>query len=178
MKRFAQTIVAILFAPIGIALGILVFGTLGIMAIPLSVRGYFEHRQWLRRMECSGRTLLTDEISKRGGSGTLIVDQPGWGGKAKYCWWTPDDIESLAPVPITSLAERFESLKSELNADSLPFDRWIYNIYLSPDDGTAYLVTSKRGDLVASQLRANMVDLKLVETWSATVGEFSEQNAG
>ncbi|MGI9467967.1 MAG: hypothetical protein ACR2OA_12670 [Rubripirellula sp.] len=178
MNRFAQTVVTVLLAPFGLALGILVFGTLGIMVIPLSVRGYFEHRQWFQRMRCSGRTLASEEISGRGGSGTLIVDQPGWKGKAKYCWWTPDDVESLTPVPITSLSERFESVKYELNADSLPLDRWIYNTYLSYGDGTAYLVTTKRGDLVASQLQADMIDLQLIETWSAPVGEFGGQNAG
>ena len=59
-------------------MGILAFRTLGIMAIPLSVRGYFEHREWLEKMACAGRTLEPTEIAKRGG------DQPGWGGKAKH----------------------------------------------------------------------------------------------
>ena len=83
MKRIAQTIVTILFAPFGIAMGILAFRTLGIMALPLSVRGYFEHHEWLEKMACAGRTLEPTEIAERGG-GTLIVDQPGWGGKAKH----------------------------------------------------------------------------------------------
>ena len=178
MKRLSKTIVTILMAPYAIVIGILVFGTLGVIAIPLSMRGRIEHRRWLRQMDRSGRTLTPIKIAELGGTGTLIVDQPGWGGKAKYCWWTPDDVESLAPVPITSLTERFESLKSELNADSLPLDRWIYNTYLSRDGGSAYLVATKRGDLVASQLRADLVNLNLVETWSGPVGEFGEQSAG
>jgi hypothetical protein len=178
MKRIAQTIVTMLLAPFGIAMCLLVFGVLGIIAIPLSVRSHFEHRRWLKQMRRSKRTLTPTEIVERGGSGTLIVDQPGWGGKAKYCWWTPDNIDSLAPLPITPLADRIESLNSRLDADDLPLDRWIYDTYLSPDSGTAYLVTTKRGDLVASQLYADMVNLNLIETWSAPVREFGAQNAG
>lgn len=178
MKRIAQTIVTILLAPFGVALGLLVFGVLGIIAIPLSVRGHFAHRRWLRTMHRSKRTLTPTGIAERGGSGTLIVDQPGWGGKAKYCWWTPDSLDLLTPIPIRPLADRIESLKFQLDADDLSLDRWIYDRYLSRDTGTAYLVTTKRGDLVASQLQADMVNLNVIETWSAPVGEFGAQSAG
>ena len=163
MKRIAQTIVTILLAPFVIALGLLVFGVLGILAIPLSVRGHFEHRKWLRKMRSSARMLTPADISERGGAGTLIVDQPGWGGKAKYCWWTPDDIDSLSPVKITPLADRIESLKSKIDDDDLLLDRWIYSEYLSRDTGTAFLVTTQRGDLIASTLQAYLVDLQMVE---------------
>ena len=168
----------VLLAPFGIAIGLLVFCALGLISIPMSIRGHFEHRAWLRAMHSEHRTITPSGITDRGQSGTLIVDQPGWGAKAKYCWWTPDDLDSLSPVRITPLADRIESLKFKLDADSLPLDRWIYDTYLSRDSGMAYLVTTKRGDLVATQLQTDMVNLKIIETWSAPVCEFSEQNAG
>lgn len=163
--------VTILLAPFGIALGLLVFGVLGLIAIPLYVRGYFEHRDWLRKMRMSKRILTSTEIKDRGGSGTLIIDQPGWGGKTKYCWWTPDDIATLAPVRITPLTDRIESLKSRIDPDDLAFDRWIYNNYLSRSNGKAYLLTTRRGDLFASQLQTDMVKLTLIETWTAPVAD-------
>ena len=172
MKSVAKTLAAILLAPIGIALGMLVFGTLGIIAIPFSIRGHFEHRKWLHAMRSSGRTRTAAEILAGNESGTLIVDQPGWGGKAKYCWWTPDDIESLAPIEITPLKDRIEAMKSEITFDSLPLDRWIYDRYLSSANGTAYLVAIRRGDNVAALLQADLDDLRLIETWSGPFGEF------
>lgn len=178
MKRIAQTVVAILLAPFVIILGLFVFAVLGIIALPLCVRGHFEHREWLRKMRSSGRTLTTKEIAERGGTGTLIVDNPGWGGNSRYLWWTPDDIESLSPVLIVPMTERIQALKFTIDDDALPFDRWIYNAYLSRDTGTAYLVTSLHGDSVASQMRADMVNLRLVETWSAPIRGFGTQNGG
>ena len=178
MKRIGQILATVLLAPFGIAIGLLVFGVLGLISIPMSIRGHFEHRAWLREMHSEHRTITPSGIAERGQSGTLIVDQPGWGGKAKYCWWTPDDLDSLSPVQITPLADRIESLESMLDADSLPLDRWIYDTYLSRVCGTAYLVTTKRGDLIATQLQTDMVNLKLIETWSAPVTEFGAQNAG
>ena len=178
MKHIGKTIVSILLAPFALVLGLLVFGTLGVMCIPMSIRGHFEHKAWLREMRTSNRTITPEQIAKRGGTGTLIVDKPDWGAKASYCWWTPDDLNSLSPVEITRLSERIESLQSKLEPDDLPLDRWIHENYLSHETGLAYLVTTTRGDVLASQMQDNMVNLEVVETWSAPVAEFGAQNAG
>ena len=176
MKRVAQIAKALVLAPFGIAIGILVFGVLGIMAIPISISGYFEQRKWLREMRASGRTRTAEELAEGEKSGTLIVDNPGWAGKSKYCWWTPDDIESLAPMSITPFEERMESLKSEFGPDSLPLDRWVYDNYLSDTIGKAYLVAARGGDLVASKLQTQMIDSKLIRTWSGPVSEFGRSD--
>jgi len=57
-------------------------------------------------------------------------------------------LESKGPpikVQITSLTDRTESLKSKIDADDLPLDRWIYDNYLSRDNGMTYLVATRRG---------------------------------
>lgn len=178
MKHIGKTIVTILFAPFALVLGVLVFGTLGLMCIPMSIRGHFEHKAWLREMRTSNRTITPEQIAKRGGTGTLIVDKPDWGAKANYCWWTPDDLHSLSPVEITRLSERIESLQSKLEPDDLPLDRWIHENYLSTETGLAYLVTTEGGDALAGQMQDDMVDLEVVETWSAPVAKFGAQSAG
>jgi hypothetical protein len=172
MKQFQRTIVTVLFAPIGIVLFLLVFGVLALIAIPVLIVAQVEHRAWLRKLRNSERLLTPAEIAERGGSGTLIVDQPGWDGQAKYCWWTPDDVGLISPIEITPLVDRVESLQAKINQDDLPLDRWIYNKYLKLDTGTAYLVTTKLGDLVASRLHDGMPNLKRIETWSAPIAEF------
>ncbi len=75
------------------------------------------------------------------------------------------------------MADRIKSRESKLNADELSLDRWIYNTYLDPFSGIAYLITIERGDLLASQLQADMTKLKLIETWSGPVKKFGLQNA-
>lgn len=173
MNRIVETVKTVLLAPFFIAIGILVFGTLGIIAIPFSIRGGFQHRQWLRKMHATGRTLTPTEIAERGGTGTLIVDQPGWGGRAKYCWWTPDDVASRSPLPLSPLSVRIEEMKTEVSSDALPFDRWVYHEYLATDSGTAFLVTAKHGDRKASMMQTDMINLQLIETWSAPISKFA-----
>lgn len=167
MKRLQKSILAVLLFSFAIAIGILIFVALGIMAIPLSVQGFFRRRAWLREMRASGRVRSVPEIVQHETAGTLIVDQPSF-GEIKYCWWTPDDIESLAPFefPIASLRERFDALEGELDLDSLPFDRWVFDRYLNDESGTALLGAVRKGDKVADEIRQQRADLKLIETWS------------
>lgn len=178
MKLVGQILMTVLVAPFAIAVGLLVFGTLGLASIPMSVRGHFEHRAWLREMYINGRTITPSGIVDHGQSGTVIVDQPGWGGKAKYCWWTPDDVEALAPVDVTPLSDRKDALKFELRGDGtdLPLDSWVYEHYLSDESGTAYLVSTRNGDTLAENLTKKLAGLKIVETWTAPRAEFGSSN--
>ena len=178
MRKTLQILTLIVLSPIWLPLGILVIIVLFVMAIPMSIRGYFEYRGWLRTMRSIGRVRTASEIIEHNESGTLIVDQPGWGGKHKYCWWTPDDVESVAPVDVTPLADRIDALKFEIRGDGtdLPLDSWVFEQYLSDESGTAYLVSTRNGDNIAKNLTKKLSGLKIVETWTAPRTEFGSLN--
>lgn len=179
MRKASQWFIAIILSPIWIPIGLLVFIILIGMTVPFVIRDRFEHRSWLREMRKRDRCRSRSELIEQNESGTLIVDQPRFGGANKYCWWTKDDIGSLAPVKITPLADRIESLKFALRGDGtdLPLDGWIYVRYLADDTGTAFLVADRRGDLIAKQLTTELPHLKIVETWSAPQSELMRRDS-
>lgn len=174
MKKVPQTIAFVVLATLALVSALLGLGVLGLLAIPLLVRSRLAHRNWLRCLRSSERIVTPTKVTSHRVSGTLIVDQPDWGGTKKYCWWTPDDIAALSPVETTPLSDRIETLNWKIDRDGLPFDLWFYRKYLHANDGLASLVTTDRGDLVASRLQATKVGLQVIETWSGVVAEFLE----
>lgn len=174
MRRFLKFLTFLIGIPFGLLIGTFLAIAAFAIVVPMSIRERFQYRQWVQKMRSKGRVRDASAIVHNNESGTLIVDRPKWGESLKHCWWTPDDVASLAPFDIIPLSDRIDALRFEIQGDGfdLPLDRWIYEHYLSDDSGTAILVSTRNSDKIAECLTRKLPGLKIVETWTAPCSEF------
>ena len=136
------------------------------------------HYRWKTQLRSQHR--FKPRKSKRPSvtTGTLIVDSPTIGWNTRHCWWSPDDILELAPHPIPTSTDRNSHIHETTDKLHLDFDEWCFEKYLSPDTGTAILLTTRNGIDYANRIREQNPKLKIIESWSGPVSEFHFKNAG
>ena len=171
----------VLALPFWILIWTVIFTGTGIAFLIFTPRMLAENRKWKESLREQGRLdkLLTKSEKYR--TGTLIVDSctPSWG--TQMCWWTPEEIRTLAPQDSAiyeSFEDRFHDVEmrmKEVDGDKRAelarlFDHWLYARYLHPERGTAVLLASGKGDRFAERLSRDCPRLDVVFTWSGLAG--------
>ena len=167
MRRFFQIAMNIILAPIWILIAGVVLLALLVIYIPVMCSAFVAGRRWRRALRIAGRTQSPYALLRSQVSGTLILDCPSLGWNTTYCWWTPDDIQSLAPISMPTDEDRRNTFKSRDDGKlSHPFDRWVYERYLAQETGTAILLSTRRGDRLATKLHFKFPSHKIIWSWS------------
>jgi len=125
--------------------------------------------RFLIRMWRCGRFLRRRDFANhigQSGPGTLIIDLTTLGWGVSDAWWTPDDIQSRAPV-YPPRKEDYESPAMDKNR--LEWERWCWNEYTNPDNGKALLLRVWNGESLERQLKRRYPAMNIVYTWTALV---------
>jgi hypothetical protein len=167
-RTFAKWLGMFLYLPfIVLLLPIIVLG-IGIIFINATISGLFQRARWLRDLRRKGRATPMEEMLSAATSGTLIVDRPGLNFKATQCWWTSENIFELSPMPIPTDAERIEHFEQTTEERAHEFNLWCWQRYLSPDTGSAILLTPPdHGEAMATKIHDRMPGFECVMSWSA-----------
>lgn len=170
MRRIRDILIATMLAPIWVPLLALVACVLVVMCVPVWFQSRRLHLRWKRKLAVAGRVADVKSLIGVSLQGTIIVDNPTIGCNTTMCWWTSENVEAAAPVPVPTDEDRRRFI---LDAKSLehPFDRWCYDTFLSEKTGTARLVTTRRGDQLGRRLQGDSPNAKLVYTWSGPCRE-------
>jgi hypothetical protein len=132
-----------------------------------TVSGLFQRARWVRELRRRGRATSAAEIVDAATSGTLIVDRPGFNFDTTHCWWTNEDVRELSPVPLPTDADRIQLCKQTRETTAHEFDLWCWERYISPDTGSAILVTPPHhGEAMATQIQQRKPGLERVISWS------------
>jgi hypothetical protein len=127
---------------IGPVLGIPLLLVAALLSVPYVLGAIvyiaWRERQFFRHLRSQCRTLPWGEVEQhlRAGEGTLVIEQAQ--KQSHRLWWTPDDIPSLAPVPIPPFAD----VDFVFIAPDEPFAAWCFQRYLSSATGSAFLTRS------------------------------------
>jgi hypothetical protein len=100
------------------------------------------------------------------GPGTLIIDNPSFGGGYTHAWWTPAKIMEIAPA-ISPTHEQYKEAVGEMRC--LDWDRWHWDNYVSPENGSAYLLRVWNGASVENRLKRRFPDMDVVYTWTGLI---------
>lgn len=168
IRTLAKWVGIVLYIPfIVLLLPVIALG-IGIIYTNASVSGVFQRARWLRDLRQRGRATSAAEMLKTAIGGTLIVDRPGFNFKATHCWWTNENIAELSPVPIPTDEDRIELCKQTKATTAHEFDLWCWQRYISPDSGSATLLTPPHhGEGIATRIREQQPGLAYVTSWSA-----------
>ncbi len=131
-------------------------------------RGIYDNYCWRRRLKRAGRykgSLVHFESIR---TGTLIVDSPALGWNVSQCWWTPLDLPSISPEPVPTDEDRDCFLRNNPRELEMPFDRWVYKTFLDSDSGTAILLCTRGGDLLAERIQRT-ANISVVKCWSGPI---------
>ena len=163
----------LLLAPFAVIIGlpgllfILLF--MAIVFIAYLPKGLWWEYKWKSRLRRRGRyrneTLDITTVDH----GTLIVDAPSLGWGVQSCWWTVDRILDICPYTVPTLEDRKQHIQKKPDRLELPFDVWCYDNYINADNGSAILLTPRRGDRYAKRLTARSSSIDRVDSWSAPV---------
>ena len=167
IRRLFQTAINIILLPISLVIaGFLLLAFLVIYP-PVLCASLLGYRRWYRTLRIAGRTQSPSALLRSHQCGTLIVNYPSLGWNTSHCWWTPDEVESLSPIPIPTDDDRNNRIKSKNDGKlSHPFDRWGYERYLALETGTAILLSTRRGHKIAAKLHSQSPTYKVVTSWS------------
>jgi len=167
IRTFAKWFGMLLYIPfIGLLLPFIALG-IGIIFTNATISGLFKRARGLRDLRRKGRATPAAEILDTATSGTLIVDRPGFNFKATQCWWTNENVLELSPVPIPTDADRIELCRQTKETTAHEFDLWCWERYISPDTGSAILVTPPHhGEAMADKMRERQPGLERVMSWS------------
>ena len=167
MRRLFRTAMNLIFAPVSLVIAGLLLLAFLVIYPPVLCASLLEYRRWYRKLRIAGRTRSPAALLGSNQCGTLIVDNPSLGCNTTYCWWTPDDLESLSPNPIPTDDDRNNTIKSKSDGKlSHPFDRWVYERYLALETGTAILLSTRRGHKIEAKLHSRSPTYKVVTSWS------------
>src|SRR5262245_6554911 len=86
--------------------------------------------------------------------GTLICERDHSKAPTRW-WWTRDDIYAIAPFPFG------DSLSMSLHGEFLPFRKWCFEKYTSPQTGSAVLVLSTLDQ--RRSVKEKLYELRVVE---------------
>jgi hypothetical protein len=94
-------------------------------------------RSLVRRLRRRGRYLPWSEVAANleSGRGSLILDQLN--KSPARVWWTPEDIEGLAPAPPPVDVDL-----DYITGGEHPFARWCHERYLRLNEGSAFLTSA------------------------------------
>lgn len=133
-----------------------------------------ERKRWLNQLRNQNRAIAAAALLSAHDSGTLIVNRTTADFSKANCWWTPDDILTIAPCEMPDDKERRELQSSDSEVHD--FDLWCFQRYLSTESGSAMLILPVyNGARMASILKTRKPNMKLVLSWSAFV---SSANGG
>ena len=157
-KAAFRTLLSIAMLPIFLVLFFFILIGIGIIVVIAMPGAIARNREWVDSLRRQGRIGEPDPNSGRYRTGTLIVDSFTPGKGVLRCWWTPDDIRAISPVEVPR-HERFEDRLDEVmrNHPTDPkslFDVWVFHRYMHPENGTAILLATKKGDRCADRLRS------------------------
>jgi hypothetical protein len=116
-----------------------------------------------RRMRRAGRYLHPRTLASLGG--TILSDSPSFSWAIGRLWWTPDDVLALAPTPPETREERSRALRAGHYVWH-PFDRWVWERYLSPETGTAFLFGIWHPGRLLKKVRRRYPQIAIVQSWS------------
>ncbi len=126
---------------------------------------FLPHERRLQaRMKAAGRLGSLDALKS---GGTIIHDLPTMSWGVSRLWWTPDDVMREAPVPPPTSEEASHSLPPW--SDDFrwhAFDRWVWERYLNPENGTAMLLQSWRVGKLLKQVRKRFPTCPIVVSFS------------
>ncbi len=127
-----------------------------------------ERKRWLDKLRDQNRAIAAAVLLSAHDAGTLIVNRTTPDFTKSNCWWTPDDILTIAPCDMPDDNERRKLQSSDSKAHD--FDLWCFQKYLSIDSGSAVLILPVyNGARMASILKLRKPNIKLVLSWSALV---------
>lgn len=165
-----RKVAAILLAPFPLSIGVMVLAVFLVPCAALYAVGeilyFIDERRFRSRMRKKGRVLkrpaARDLIVAQGG--TLIIESPsiGWGNTR--AWWTPEDVQLIAPHGPPTDSEMRESAQ-EMRAT--PWDQWCFENFVSPDSGRALLLRIGAGKAWQRRIKRSFPNLKIIETWTA-----------
>ncbi|QDU48308.1 hypothetical protein [Gimesia panareensis] len=158
--------------PLFLFLCLFVFLPVGLFAFLFSFTGelLFYLSMWN-----DGRTLTRRRLRRRlaaGETGTLIIEYPMLAQGRTHAWWTPDDISTLAPLPIPdrSSDEYQDAVLDLMEQDqSHPWDAWCWQEYTSTSQGKASLLRVWNGKKYQEWLARHYPSIPIVETTSEIV---------
>lgn len=144
------------------ALVIAIFSPVILFYLPSAIAARL---RWKRFLKSRGRLLSLQAFDSQSRSGTLIVNQPDAGWGKLECWWTPDLVLETCPAPMPTWEERREFMEgTDESMPAHPFDEWCWWQYISPDTGTAILLATRRGDVIARRLQLRSPNLRIAQT--------------
>lgn len=152
--------VPVIFAPIYIPLLFLVAA----LSIPWTYIQKLQQRRQERRfaeqMKNAGRLMQWEEFkqTEANGTGTAIGEDLSAKGPSRL-WWTSDDIPAMSPHKW-----KREQHVAWMEPEFLPFFRWCYARYTSPQSGLAQLVAVPEEE--RRQLKAMLTSIRFVSTCS------------
>jgi|LakMenE01Jun11ns_1017448.scaffolds.fasta_scaffold9511445_2 hypothetical protein len=168
IRTFAKWLGMLLYVPFIVLLLPFIALGVGIIFTNATISGLFQRARWLRDLRRNGRARPAAEMLDTATSGTLIVDRPGFNFRATQCWWTNEDVRELSPVPVPTDDDRIELCKQTKETTVHEFDLWCWERYISPDTGSAILVTPPHhGETMAAKIRERQPGLERVMSWSA-----------
>ena len=120
----------------------------------------FRYRMWAYK-----RYLNRRQLSKQiaAGGGTLILDTAAVGTSFVHSWWTPDDVQAISDhTPPTD-----DEYLSSMDEGKCPeWDKWCWEKYINPVDGSAYFVNEWNSKRLENWLRDHHPNVNVVHTWS------------
>lgn len=155
LRPLVWFVLCLVYAPVGIA-ALLCF------AIGHSFRVFFHERAFAIQMRQNGRFLTQSELCdkiKSSKSGTLIIEHPSHGWNFSHAWWTPDTVN----------ADPTRMSKENSGAMCTEWDRMVWNNYLQPENGSAYLLRVWNGKSIRRELRHRFPSMNVVFICSAYV---------
>ncbi len=168
IRTIAKRFGTLLFYPFIVLLLPFIALGIGIIFVNATVIGLFQRARWLRELRNDGRATPAATLVSNAIEGTLIVDRPGFNFKKTHCWWTDENVAEISPVPIPTDDERMEICTDTKETTPHEFDLWCWRRYISPETGSATLVTPPHhGEAMASKIREKLPSLSCVASWSA-----------
>jgi hypothetical protein len=131
---------------------------------------WLQERRFRRQLQEQGRynSLFQGMDALKG---TLIVDSAAVNHSRVRVWWTPDNVQALATVPIPTRRwrEKIVNFGGEDDPDAWdPFDEWVYEKWLNPKHGTAQLLYTEleKAPPSISKLHERFPTCEIVVTYS------------
>lgn len=168
MSQFRRTALKLLMLPIAIVAALAVGLFLLCAIIVVYPRSMWSDYCWRRQLRRAGRYKNAAIDGHYLNSGTLIVDSPTVGWTITQCWWTPDDVVAISPVPIPTDEDRKSHSSDKPEQLALPFDRWVAKRYLDANAGTATLLAVRRGEQIAAEVSGRR-NIPIVKSWSGPI---------